>query len=150
MPVVLPIIAGVALATAVVGTVATIGAQNKANKLAKQQFTYEKQLNQNRSVRERRDAIRAARISGGTLLQQSNNTGGSASSAALGGMGSIQSQLDSNLSFLDTQTSLASKSTAAGEAAREANATAQNWSGVTQLGFAVFNATGGFGGGGKK
>lgn len=134
-----PIIAGVALATAAVGTVKTISAQNKMARAQKQQYAYERQIQQNRSVRERRDAIRAARMASATLVQNSENTGGSLTSAALGSMGSIQSQLNSNLSFLDTQTSLAQRAGDAGSTARAAQVNAGNWSAVTNLGMTVFN-----------
>lgn len=139
----LPIIAvGAAVVgagAAVVGTVKTIEAQNKAARAQKQQYAFERQISQNRSMRERRDAIRAARIAGANLVQGAENSGGSGTSAALGGLGSIQSQLNSSLSFLDTQGRLADKGSAAGQAAADANRSAQNWGAVTQLGMAIFD-----------
>lgn len=143
MPVALPIIAGVAAATAVVGTVKTIQAQNKANKLAKEQFAYEKQLNNNKVARERRDAIRAARLTGGQLSQAAVNQGASSTSAAIGAQGSIISQLDSNLSFLDTSAKL---NTLAGDAGIRRGAalnTAQNWGAVSNLSMQVFGMAAG-------
>ena len=137
-------IAAVAATAAVVGTAKTIQSQNKANKMAKQQYAYERQMNQNKSVRERRDAIRASRIAGANVVQGSENAGSSGSSAALGTMGSIQSQLDSNLSFLDTQSSLADKAGAASVARQSALNSASNWGAITNLGMAVFGQSGGF------
>ena len=134
-----PIIAGVALATAAVGTVATISSQNKMAKAQKKQYAFERQMQQNRSVRERRDAIRAQRIAGGTLVQNSVNSGGSSTSAALGGMGSIVSQLNGNLSFLDTQSSLADKAGAQSQVAASARANGAKWGAITDLGMSVFN-----------
>lgn len=148
MPVV-PIAAAVGAAAAVVGTAATIKAQNRANKAAKQQYAYERQMSQNRSVRERRDAIRAARLTQGSLVQTANNQGASSTSAALGGQGSIQSQLNSNLSFLDTQSSLADKSGAASVARQGALTNAGNWAAVSNLGMTVFSMSGGVGAFGK-
>jgi hypothetical protein len=147
MPVV-PIAAGIAAAATVVGTVATIGAQNKANNLAKQQFTYEKQLNQNNATRQRRDAIRAARMTQGSIVQTGNNQGAADTSSALGGLGSIQSQLDDNLSFMDTNTTLANKATDLGEERQSAMANAGNWAAISSLGMQVFSLTSG--GKGKK
>lgn len=134
-----PVIAVAALATAAVGTVATIGAQNRMAKAERQRYAYERQINQNRSVRERRDAIRAARMANASLVQNSENTGGSNTSAALGSLGSIQSQLNSNLSFLDTQQGLAERAGNAASDARAAQANASNWAAVTNLGMTVFN-----------
>lgn len=136
-----PIIAGVGLATAAVGTAKTISAQNKAAKAQRRQYAYERQMNQNRSVRERRDAIRAARIAGANLVQNSENAGTTTSSAALGGYGSIQSQINEKLSFLDTQSSLADKAGAAGQAANAAKVNAGNWAAISNLGMAVFSSS---------
>lgn len=143
------IIAGAALAVTAVGTVATISAQNKAAKAQKKQYAYERQIQTNKSVRERRDAIRAARMTAGSLIQTGENQGASGTSAALGGLGSIESQLNSNLSFLDTNTSLANRAGAAAGQARSAQNAASNWGQVTQLGMTVFSAAGGFNAGKK-
>ena len=53
------------------------------------------------SARERREAIRAARLSQANAVMAGENQGVSGSSGVAGGVGSIQSQLNSNLSFLD-------------------------------------------------
>lgn len=124
---------------AVIGTVNSAKAQKKALKAQKQQYTYERQMQQNQAVRARRDAIRAARIAGANVTQTANNTGGADSSAALGTLGSIQSQLDQNLSFLDTQNSLATKASDQSMIAKQATANANTWASVTSLGFAIFN-----------
>ena len=144
MPV-LPIAAAVGAAAAVVGTAATIKAQNRANSMAKQQYAYERQMQQNRTVRERRDAVRAARLTGGALVQTAANQGASDTSAALGGQGSIQSQLNNNLSFLDTQSSLADKAGGASVARQSAINNAQNWGAISDLGMKVFSMSGGTG-----
>lgn len=139
----LPIIAvGAAVAgagAAVVGTVKSIEAQKKAQAFNNKQFAYEKQINQNNSVRQRRDAIRAGRLAGATVTQGAANTGGSETSAALGTIGSIASQLDNNLSFLDTQKGLADRAGEASNMAANARATANTWSQVSQLGMQVFS-----------
>lgn len=144
MPAAGVILAGAAIVgagAAVVGTVKTIDAQNKMAKAQRQQYKYERQLNQNRAVRERRDAIRAARISSANLVQTGENSGGSGTSAFLGGLGSIQTQLNNNLSFLDTQQSLADKASVQSQKAAAAANSAQKWGTVTDLGMAVFNTS---------
>jgi hypothetical protein len=142
MPVAPALMVGAAIVgagAAVVGTVKTIEAQNRAARAQKQQFAYERQINQNRTMRERRDAIRAARLAGASLVQNSVNSGAQESSAALGGLGSIQSQLNSNLSFLDTQGRLADRASAASQAAANAKQSAQKWGAISDLGMAVFD-----------
>ena len=53
------------------------------------------------SARERRDAIKASRQAYAQSTQNAENQGASMTSSSIGGLGSIQSQLSSNLSFLD-------------------------------------------------
>jgi hypothetical protein len=141
----IPIIAGVGAivgaGAAVVGTVSSINAQNKAAAANREQFEYQKQINNNKAVRERRDAIRAARLTGGQVLQAAETQGAGSTSAALGGQGSIVSQLNNNLSFLDTQQSLADKAGAASQVADTARASASNWGAVSGLGMAIFNVS---------
>jgi len=146
MPAAPLIIAGAAVVgagAAVVGTAKSISAQNKAAAAQKKQFAYERQAQRNASVRERRDAIRAARLTGGALVQAGENQGASESSAAMGGLGSIQTQLNSNLSFLDTQTSLANRGTEQSVIARSQQSKAQNWGAVSSLGMQVFGVAAG-------
>jgi hypothetical protein len=59
------------------------------------------------AARERRDSIKAARLAYSTSQQTAENQGASFTSSSEGGLGSIQSQLGSNLSFLDTDMRLA-------------------------------------------
>lgn len=133
------IIAGVGTAIAAAGTVATISAQNKAAKAQASQFAYEKQINQNRSAQERRSAIRTARMTTGALVQAGANQGAENTSALAGGLGSIGSQLDTNLSFLDTQQSLAGRAGDAVSEARTASSQGAKWGAVSSLGMAIFN-----------
>jgi hypothetical protein len=101
-----PIIGAVAAVAgagvAVVGTVSSIKAQKKAANAQQDQFKYQRAMDNNRAARERVQAIRAARLSYGGAQQAAVNQGAQNSSASLGGLGSIASQLNSNLSFLQT------------------------------------------------
>lgn len=58
------------------------------------------------SARERRDAIKAARLANAQAVLAGESQGVSGSSGVAGGVGSIQSQLNSNLSFLDRSNTL--------------------------------------------
>lgn len=142
MPAVPIIAAGAAIVgagAAVVGTVSSINAQKKAARASAQQHAYERQAAQNRAVRERRDAIRSARLATATTIQNAENTGGSNTSAALGTLGSIASQINSNLSFLDTQFGLSERASDAGQAARVAQGQSAAWGAISNAGMAVFN-----------
>lgn len=136
--------AGIGAATAVVGTVLQLQQAKKARKAAKQQYAFERQLANNRAARQRIQAIREARLTAGAVAQAAENAGSSTSSAALGALGSIQSQLNSNLSFLDTNQKLAD---AAGYQASQVaihTSKANDWAGVSNLGMGIFSAAGGF------
>lgn len=141
----LPVIAAVG---AVVGTAAAVGSfveAGKANKAAKQQYRFERQLATNRSAKQRRDMIRQARLANGNLMQGIANSGADAggSSIALGALGSIQSQIAGNLSFLDTNQKLADQAGFYANKVTIANSRSQLYSGVSQLGFQVFGQAGG-------
>lgn len=148
-----PIIAAVGATVAAGATVASAVQAGKARKEAKAQYGFERQLATNRAGRERVSAIRAARLQQGALMQTAVNSGAETSSIALGALGSIQSQLGSSLSFLDTSQKLATR---AGDAASRANihqSRSQTWGAISSTAFQVFGMAGGFnafGGGGNS
>jgi hypothetical protein len=129
---------------AVVGTVASIKNQNKAAKAQQEQFKYQRQMDNYRAARERVQAIRAARLSYGASQQAAVNQGAETTSGSLGALGSIQSQLNSNLSFLDTNNRLSDQATEAAGRAAKFGAAAQVWGSVANFGMQVYNASGGF------
>lgn len=150
-----PIVAAVGAAVTAGATVMSAVQAGKARKDMREQYKYERQLANNRSARERVNAIRQARVAQGAMLQTAANSGAERSSVALGALGSIQSQLNRNLSFLDTNQKL---SNLAGYYASQANirsSSSQTWSAISSLGMQVFQGAGGFnafggGGGGNK
>lgn len=115
----LAVIAGIGVATLVVGTAVQIDQGNKAAKATQKSQQFEQQKNELQQAIQRRDAIRSARISSAKAKQAAENQGAANTSASQGGLGSISSQLSSNLSFLDNMSNLSSLSgKALGEAAR--------------------------------
>lgn len=139
-----PIVAAVGATVAAGATVASAIQAGKARKAAEKQYAYERQLATNRAAKERVNAIRTARLASGALAQTAANSGASSSSVALGAFGSIQSQLNSNLSFLDTNQKLADQ---AGYYASKANihqSKANTYSSIGALGMQIFGAAGGF------
>ena len=144
MPVV-AVAAVVGAAAVVGGTIYSASQTAKQGKAQRRQYKFERQLAQNQAAKQRRDAIRAARIAGADLAQFAETTGGSTSSSFLGAMGSIQSQLTANLSFLDTNQKLADQASIQAGKAAQAATNASIGSAVAGLGASVFNAAGGFG-----
>ena len=89
----------VSAAGATTSTVMSGQAQRKAMKLQQRQQALE-------SAKQKRDMIRQTRIAYATAQSNAENQGVAGSSSALGGAGSIRSQLSGNLSFLDRYDSL--------------------------------------------
>lgn len=95
------IIAGAALGVAAVGTGYSIYKDQQAQKQAKKAAAAQRQQAALSEARQKRDAIKQARVAYAQAQAASANQNVSTSSAASGGSGSIISQLGDNLSFLD-------------------------------------------------
>lgn len=128
------IIAGAGLGVAAAGTFMSIKAQKKQAKYMKAANKAQRQQDTLRAARERKEAIRAARMSTGTVLQASVNQGSIDTSASLGGLGSIESQLKSNLSFLDQFNALSDQAGNLIGKANQQGANAAVWGQVAQVG----------------
>lgn len=136
----------IAIGAAVVGAGAAVYGTVKQAQAAKKQTKYNnealavqrQQANMSTAI-QKRDAIRAARLSAGQALQTGENQGVSGSSAAYGGFGSIQSQLSSNLSFLDKYNTLSDQASIAAGKANKAGTAAQVFGSVAGLGITLMN-----------
>lgn len=140
------IIAGIGLAVGAVGGYASYKQQKKANKLQKKAAATQRSSDNMKAARERREAIRNARLASASVTQDAVNDGVIGSSAALGGLGSIASQLNQNLSFLDGQNRLADQAGTELSKANKAIGSAQTWGAVSNLGMTVFSNAGKIGG----
>ena len=141
-----PVIAAVGAVVGAGAAVASAVNAGKANKAAAKQYAFERQIATNRAAKQRRDVIRQARLARGALQQTIANSGGAGdSSIALGALGSIQTQLAGNLSFLDTNQKLADHAGFQANKANAARGRADLFGSVSQFGFSVFNAAGGVG-----
>ena len=89
------------LAVAAVGTGASIYQGQKAAKQQKKAVAIQRQQADLQNARTQRDAIRASRLAYAQSQAAAENQGVAGSSSAQGGQGSIVSQLNDNLSFLD-------------------------------------------------
>lgn len=78
-----------------------IKASKRAAKAQEQGNELERQRQNLAAAKERRDLLRKARVSRADAKNNAAAQGVSTSSAAQGGLGSIESQFSSNLSFLD-------------------------------------------------
>ncbi len=129
MGIVAAVTAVVGLGVNVVGTVGASKAQSAAAATQRRQRTID-------AARERRKQVRNARLLQGQVTNQAVLSGAQGSSGALGAVGSVTSQLDSNLSFLDT--TLANGNSIASDKSKAAT-----FGAVSAIGGSVFNAAGG-------
>lgn len=113
----------------------------KAAKANQQAATLDRQRMNLQSARERRDAIRQARLAAAQATMSAETQGVSGSSGAQGGVGSIQSQLNSNLSFLDRYNTLTDMASQQIGYANKFEQKARTGQAVSQLAQTVFNNT---------
>ncbi len=140
------IIAGVALAVGAGTAYMSHQANKKAAKFQRKAASAQRAQDNMKAARERREAIRSARIASANVSQSAVNQGVQSSSAALGGLGSITSQLNQGLSFLDGQNALADQASVALGKSNKAQQTAAGWGAASNLAMTVFSNAGTLGG----
>lgn len=95
-------------------------AQREANDIQRRQQAAQQ-------ARERRQQIQEARIRQAQVIQSAANTGGLNSSSVIGGVGSVGSQMSTNLGFLWSQEALAGQYTFLQNRASKFNNQANKW-----------------------
>lgn len=142
----------------VAGAVQSSEAQSQANRQAKksqkaqEQAGYEqKALQAQQAAQEKRAQIREERVKRAKVLQASENTGVAGSSGEAGAIGSLSTNLASNLGFNKGQIDGAGRISALNQQASDFMSASQNkineantWGAVQGLGTSIFSAAGGF------
>lgn len=133
------LIAGAGLAVA--GASAVSSYKNQKKGLKEQEAANEAQRKQAdlSRARQNRDAIRQARMAYGAAQASAETQGVGDSSASQGGLGSIQTQLGSELSFLDQFTGLSDQASISLGRAAKFQSKANTAKDVGRLGMTVFN-----------
>lgn len=139
-----PIIAAVALGVTAISTIASINASKKAAKDERRARAAQIAIEEARAKRERAQQIREARIKRAAIVASAEASGASETSAAVGGAGSVQSQLGSNLSFLDFQTSKQREVNTALNSAASNRSRANTFNAIGGLSGTIFSDAGGF------
>lgn len=98
--------AALSAGAAVVGTAATVAFGIKGMMAQKKAMAMQNKLNNIRAARERMSQFRQARIARGQIANQAALANVMGASSPEAGMGSVGSQLASNLSFIDQQLAL--------------------------------------------
>jgi hypothetical protein len=130
----LAVVSAVSTGVSVVSGVMGAQQQKKAAKAQQRQAEL-------KNAREKRDAIRQYRVAAAMALQGAENQGAASTSASMGGLGSIQSQLTDNMSFLDQYGTLSDQASGALGKAAQLNSVSDfgtaigslSWKGATSL-----------------
>jgi len=125
------IIASLVIATG--STAASIQATQNAAKQSNKAAEAQRKQQELAAARERSNAIRQARMAYAANAQGAESAGASMSSSSLGGLGSIQSQLNANISFLDKNQQLADQGSIALGKMRNAEANAASFGAISSL-----------------
>lgn len=133
------LIATAALGAAVGGQIYAGNQQKKANKAAQQSAALDRQRMNLQSARERREAVRSSRLALAQSQMAATNQGAQGTSSAQGGQGSIVSQLNSNLSFLDRYNTLTDQASQQIGYANKFSQKAQTGQAISNLGWQVFS-----------
>jgi len=113
--------------------------QRKSIKQANAASEYTKQQNNLAEARQKRDAVRQARIARALATNSSATQGVMDSSSSIGGLGSIQSQLRGELSFLDQFNRFGDQATTAMGRAQKYENRANTFGSVSKIALSAFN-----------
>lgn len=128
-----------------VGTLKSMSASKDATKAQNRAIDLQQKSDEIKQARERRNVIREQRIKAAAATQNAANQGATTSSAASGGVGSVTSQANSSLGFLDSVGDLNASTTQQNKQANQFGADANMWASAANFGSTIFNANGGFG-----
>lgn len=143
----MPAAAVVGIGLLVGGTAYSIQQQRQAAKAQRRAQQMEQRKQELQQVRERRNQVRQARIAAARLTQGGINAGTGQDSSVASGVTSVQSQLSSNLAFLDNSAELTRAQSMYLQKAGTAQSNANIGASVASLGGTIFSM--GSGGGGK-
>lgn len=130
-------IAAIGVGVAGVGTYKGIQAQKKSAALQREANQFQQKQANLQNARNKRDAVRAARMAYGTAQNTAANQGVGESSGAMGGQGSIASQGRDNVSFLDQYGFYSDQASSLLGRANQASANASMWGSIANLGMTV-------------
>lgn len=133
----------IALGVAAAGAVYSGVQQRKQAKAQQKAIRAEQRRADIANARERRFAIRNARIAQASIQSQAASTGLTGSSSAAAAASNVQSRLGENLSFLDQNAQLSAQASAANEAAARYATRASYGQTVTNLATTAYRIYGG-------
>lgn len=140
----LEVVAYIAAAAAVTGTVVSIDARNDQRRAQEKAASEQKASNAAEAAKERRQQVREERVRRARIMQSSENTGVAGGSGEAGALGSLSTNLSSNIGFNLGALQRAGNISDFNQQAADAGNRAQTAGELGQLGMSVFSAAGGF------
>ena len=131
-------IAMILLAVSAASTVASAYEGQQSSKSNKRAQESQRAQQNYRAAQERRQAIRQQRIAYASAQQNAENQGVGTSSGAFGGQGSIQTQGNVNLSFLDNNMAFANQTGGFLDSAASHSANSNLWGSLSQLAMTTY------------
>jgi hypothetical protein len=138
------VLQGVGAVASVAGTIQSGKASKKAAAARQRSLEAQRKIAEVKNARERRNAVREARIKRAQALSVGTQQGAGGSSGLTGATSSIGSQLGSGLSFLDTSKSLSNEANIFSQASAGYSSEANTWAGIAGLGSTIFDISGKF------
>jgi hypothetical protein len=130
----------VGVGVAAVGTLKNAKNTKKEAQALQAQTALQRQQAQLQGMRQRMDAVRTGRQALAQVQQSAENQGVATSSNALGGEGSVVSQMMSNVSFLDSYNNLTDRAEVQADKAAKYKVKADMWGAIGNLGMTVAQA----------
>lgn len=132
---------GVMVAITVVGAAASIYSSQQAASASKKQAEAQRRMADIENAKQRREAVRQARISRGSIVSQGEAQGVSGSTGIAGGVAGVQQQLGYNLSFLDQMQTANTQASVFGQQAADWGAKAQMASQISSTAYGLGGKT---------
>lgn len=136
--------AAAGLVVALIGTGASYAQGEKAAKVQKNANKMRQRAQELAAARERRKQVQEARQIRAQLVARNQASGTSQSTSAVQGLGGVNTQLQSNLSFLDTSTQLSAQESAFNQEAASRQSRAANYQAIGSVGYGAFQDFGGY------
>lgn len=133
------LIAAASLAVAATGTYIGLKSAQASAQASRQASAFQQKQANLQNARQKRDAVREARLAYGQAQNTAANQGVSGSSGSTGGLSSIAAQASDNVSFLDQYGFFSDQASKALGRANSAQASASTAGAVAGLGLQVFS-----------
>jgi hypothetical protein len=134
----LTLTAAAAIAATAIGTGVSVYGQTRAAEASKKAEEARNRMEKIRAQRERQEQIRQARIKRAQIVQAAENQGAGGSSSAITGASGVVAQAESNIQYINAQTSIGKQISNAQASAVGAQGISAIGEGIAAIGSTIF------------